>query len=361
VITSEISEQQAKDNEAYERLAEALDKLPNGFPQTPARLDLKILKKIFSPEETALAGQLSGHWEDVEEIAKRIGLTAEDTAKKLAAMVPRGMVRLDQQTGASRYRLAPFLVGFYEAQLKLMDHELAHLVEDYFANGGAAGIMKPEPAHHRVIPAQQAVKSEWILPYDDVRAILQSAKVFHIQDCICRVQQAQIGHKCEFPANTCLSFSNLERPPVPGDITQAEALALLDKLEEAGLVHAVSNIMSFGYICNCCGCCCAILRGITVWGIEKSVAAANYYADIDPALCVGCGICRDRCQVHAIANQDGVSVVTREKCIGCGLCVTGCPNSAAILNKKPEAEIVTPPADFATWEHARLHNRGLVD
>ena len=49
----------------------------------------------------------------------------------------------------------------------------------------------------------------------------------------------------------------------------------------------------------------------------------------------------------------------RARCIGCGLCVTGCPNDAARLERKAEAEIVLPPVDFAAWEQERLHNRGL--
>jgi ferredoxin len=127
-----------------------------------------------------------------------------------------------------------------------------------------------------------------------------------------------------------------------------------------GLVHTVSNVMEgLGYVCNCCGCCCGILRGITDWGIENSVAYANYYSVIDADECLGCGICRKRCQVHAISEKDGVSVVDRKKCIGCGLCVTGCPNGVAKLEKKPQSEIVNPPADFEAWENERLRNRGL--
>jgi hypothetical protein len=42
------------------------------------------------------------------------------------------------------------------------------------------------------------------------------------------------------------------------------------------------------------------------------------------------------------------------------LCVTGCPNDVAKLRLKPEAEIIHPPADFATWEHERLIHRGLL-
>jgi ferredoxin len=161
---------------------------------------------------------------------------------------------------------------------------------------------------------------------------------------------------------TCLSFSSVERQPSEYDVSKEEALAFLDKAEEMGLVHTVSNVMKgIGYICNCCGCCCAILRGINDWGIENSVAYANYYAVIDAIKCLGCGICRERCQVHAISENGGVSVVDRKKCIGCGLCVTGCPNGVAKLEKKPESEIVNPPSDFGIWEHERLSNRARAE
>ena len=346
----------------YLQLAEALDRLPNGFPRTPTGVEIRLLKKIFSPEEASLGRLLTGKWEQVDEITKRNEAPVDDTKKLLFQMLRRGLVWYEKKDRKHCFRLAPFIVGLYEAQLELMDHELAHMVEEYMANGGAAGIMKPEPALHRVIPAQDTVKTEWILPYEDVRAILISAKTFKVRDCICRVEQQYLGRKCEFPVHICLSFSNIERPMQEGDITREEALALLNRSEDVGLVHTVSNVMKdIGYVCNCCSCCCGILRGITDYGIQNSVAYANYFAIIDPELCVGCGDCIERCQVHAIYEMDGVSVVDRERCIGCGLCVTGCPNGVARLERKPEAERVQPPVDFAAWEHERLVNRGLVD
>lgn len=346
----------------YEQLAEALNNLPNGFPRTPSNVEIRVLRKIFSPEEASLAGQLTGSMKSAEAIANRIGLTAEEAEARLTKMAKRGLLWSYKEGEKSLFRLAPFVVGIYEAQLESMDHELAHLVEEYLANGGAVGIMKPQPALHRVVPAQKAVKSEWILPYDDVKAILLQSKIFHLRDCICRVQQDYISRKCDFPLRTCLSFSSFDRPPHPLDISKEEAIAFLDKAEEMGLVHTVSNVMKgFGYVCNCCGCCCGILRGINEWGIENSVAYANYYAIIDPDECVGCGICRKRCQVHAISEQDGISAVNVKKCIGCGLCATGCPNKAAKLARKTDEEIVSPPVDFAAWEHERLHNRGSVE
>jgi len=347
---------------SYDRLADALDRLPNGFPRTATGVEIRILEKIFSPQEASLASQLSGRMEAVDEIARRTGLPPEEAGTRLFQLARRGLAWFEKQEGRPHFRLAPFLVGIYEAQLDRLDHELAHLVEEYFANGGAVGIMQPQPALHRVVPAQGALKSEWILPYDDVRAFLLSARTFNVRDCICRVQQDRLGRRCDFPLNICLSFSSKERSPQPGDISQDEALALLERSEEIGLVHTVSNVIAgVGYVCNCCGCCCALLRGIVELGIENSVAHANYYAVIDPEVCAACGTCITRCQMHAISDQNGASVVNRERCIGCGLCVTRCPTEAAGLQRKPEAEIVRPPADFAAWEQERLRNRGLTD
>lgn len=349
-------------NDVYEQLADALDRLPNGFPRTPSGLEILLLQKIFSPEEASVACRLSGTMEPVDVIAEGAGLDTQETRNRLMKLVRRGVVWFDKSSGKPLFRLAPFVVGIYEAQLELMDHELAHLVEDYMADGGAKGIMGPQPALHRVVPTQDSVKSEWILPYDDVKAILMSANTFSVRDCICRVQQDELGtRRCDLPVRVCLTFSSRERPSRPEDITREEALAILDQTEEVGLVHTVNNVVKgVGYICNCCGCCCGILRGITDYGIENSVAAANYYAVIDPEECVGCGICIERCQVNAISDEGGVSVVDRERCIGCGLCVTGCPDGVPKLVRKPDAEMIHPPENYAAWEHERLVNRGLT-
>jgi Na+-translocating ferredoxin:NAD+ oxidoreductase subunit B len=345
----------------FEQLADALDKLPNGFTRTFSKIEIQILKKIFSPEQAALACQLSGSYEPVTEIARRTGLSVDQAGSQLIGLARRGMVWMEKMNGRPCFRLAPFIIGVYEAQVDLMDHELAHLVEDYLFHGGAQNIMKPQPALHRVLPAQGALKTEWVLPYDEVRAIFLTARTFHVNDCICRAQQDQLGNrKCDFPVHMCLSFSAEEHSADPADISREEALAILEKSEKVGLVHTVSNIMQgVGYVCNCCGCCCAILRSINELGIENSVACANYFAVIDPEICAGCGNCIERCQVHAISAVEDVSVVDLNRCIGCGLCVTGCPNQAARLERKQDAAIVHPPVDFPTWEQERLHNRGL--
>ncbi|MFC1568938.1 ATP-binding protein [bacterium] len=342
----------------YETLADALNQLPNAFPRTESNVEILLLKKIFSPEEAWLCGQLTVEFESIDSIAKRIGLSLEETQSRLQHMAKRGFIWGDMNRGI--VRLAPFVVGIYEEQLWEMDHELAHLVEDYFSEGGAE-FMRYRPAIHRVIPAQSATKSEWILPYDDIKAILKTKKSFRVRDCICRTQQELIGErKCDFPKRVCIDFTSFERSPSERDLSLEETLALVDETEKVGLVHSVSNIAEgLFYLCNCCGCCCGILRGITEYGIENSIAAANYSASIDPRICKGCSVCQKRCHVNAISTKDRKSVVDPEKCIGCGLCVTGCAFKAVTLEPKSEETIIHPPKDFGTWEHERLVNRGL--
>ena len=108
-------------------------------------------------------------------------------------------------------------------------------------------------------------------------------------------------------------------------ISKEEAYEVLRKSEEAGLVHMTSNVASgHGYICNCCGCCCGLLRGVNM-GLPN-VVNSYYYASINSELCSSCGICaEERCQVNAIEEGEDAYNIIKDKCIGCGLCVTTCP------------------------------------
>lgn len=349
-------------DDLYVQLANALDKLPNGFPRTPAGTEIKLLKWIYSPAEASLAGLLTGEMEKIDVISNRAGLDPDVLNQELMPMVGRKLVMCDDKSGTPKYRLSPFIVGVYEAQKENMDHEFAHLFDRYMADGGAVGIMKPQPALHRVIPSHGTVRTEWILPYDDVKAVLKSSTAFRVQTCTCRVQQDLVGRRCDFPLRNCITFSAAAFPTrFPDEVSKEEALSVLEQAEDIGLVHTVSNVMNgYGYICNCCSCCCSILRGISDWGIEESVAQANYIAVINGEMCLGCGVCIERCPMHAISEEDGVAVVNQRKCIGCGLCVTGCPSDVSTLHRKPESEIVSPPVDFKAWERERLLNRGLL-
>jgi len=345
----------------YVALASALDRLPNGYPRTESGVEILILRKLFTPEEAALVALLGREPVAPEAVAERAGAPMAEIRRRLLNLARRRLIWPGKGEGGLVFRLAPFVVGIYEAQTETIDHELAHLIEDYMAQGGIEGIMGLRPSLTRVVPSRGSVKSEWILPYDDVKALLLDAKAFSARDCICRKGQDLLGRRaCSAPIRTCLGISPTPRESQPEDISREEAFVILDQAEEAGLVHTVSNMLAgSSYICNCCGCCCAVLRGITEYGLEHSVAAANYRSSVDAESCTGCELCVDRCQVKAITMRDGIAVVDARKCIGCGLCASGCAAGAASLARKPEPEIVQPPADYAAWERERLANRGL--
>jgi hypothetical protein len=143
-------------------------------------------------------------------------------------------------------------------------------------------------------------------------------------------------------------------------IGKEEAYDVLRKSEAAGLVHLTWNVESGHYfICNCCGCCCGVLRSINELGMSD-VVNSNYYAQIDPDRCIACGVCKDeRCQVSAIEARQDVYGVIRERCIGCGLCISACPSEAIQLVRKSPAQITPPPKDEMEWYQERGRLRGV--
>ena len=143
-------------------------------------------------------------------------------------------------------------------------------------------------------------------------------------------------------------------------ISKQAAFKTLEKAEAAGLVHMTSNIKSgHYYICNCCGCCCGVLRSIKKWGL-KDATNSHYYARIDTETCIQCGVCRDeRCQVDAIAEHHGDFAVAPDRCIGCGLCVSTCPSESITLGHRDAEDFTPVPNDEKAWFEARGRERGV--
>jgi len=345
-------------NTAYEKLADALNALPNAFPRTETGSDIRLLEYMYTEKEAELASNLTKEYESPKEIAERLNLLPKEVQAGLLYLLKEGKAWMDIVGGRPKFRLAPFVVGSYEAAVGKMNEKMAVLFEEYLNDGGIKSIMKLQPSVHRAIPTMDYSEMEWILPYDNVIKIIEGANTFHVQDCICRLQQEELGEGCEAPKHNCLSFSTAKRKPVEGDITKEEAIKIIKESEDAGLVHSVSNVVDgLNYICNCCGCCCGVLRGITEWGIENSMARANYEAKVDDDKCIGCEVCIDRCQVDAIDMMDGIAKINREKCLGCALCISTCPTEAIKLLARPHDEQVEPPKDFGEWEQMRLNDR----
>jgi len=351
--------------DVHKRLAKKLDKLPQGFPATESGVELKILRKIFSPEDAEMALRLKPLPETAERIARRLGYSDDDMLAILDGLADRGQIGSFKLKGKQRYALMPFVVGIFEFQLPRMDRELAELCEEYAPHlamtlGGAG------PPLARVVPVHQRLDSRaTVLAYEDTRSMIEGARSFRVMDCICRVEKALQDKPCSHTLETCLAFSReedaYEGSPVSGrTITRDEALAVLENAEKEGLVHCTYNFENDQmFVCNCCSCCCGFLRLLTEYHAPNGLVRSNWEAVIDEEVCEVCGVCaNERCPVEAVAEtDDGAYRVIGERCIGCGVCVETCPSEAMQLVPRPEIEHTTPPLDIIDWSVQRTASR----
>ncbi len=351
--------------DVYQALAKRLDELPNGFPATENGIELKILEKIFSPEEARMALDIRIIPETAEAMADRLGKPLDEMQTVLDTMVAKGQIGSAKMQDQQVYFLVPFVVGIYEFQLDRMDKELADMVEEY-APALMPALGNHAPAVTRVVPLNIEKKIEHqVQRYEDIREMIQKAKSFQVVDCICRKERALQGHPCSHTLETCLAISNTEgafdRYPRGRIITRDETLDILRKSEEEGLVHTTYNVMKGSmFICNCCSCCCGLMIGMKRFNAPFLMASSSFVAIIDQDLCAACGLCADeRCPMAAISESQGVYMVDPQRCIGCGVCTNTCPEEAITLIPKPEEEKGEPPANILEWYFKRAENRGI--
>ena len=351
----------------FARLAAKLDELPHGFPSTESGVELRILEKIFSPEDAEMALRLLPIPETAEATSARVALPVETLRAALDGMAERGQILVFRQGGRKLYMLAPFVVGIYEFQLARMDAELAALFEEYVPAlvrtvGGS------RPALARVVPVNARIDGHaTILRTDSLREMLSYARSFRVASCICRREQALLGSPCSHATETCLAFSNLEDayeglPEWGRTIGRDEAFAVLDLAEREGLVHCTYNVQRDQmFVCNCCSCCCGFLRGVKEFGAPHLLVRSNFVSTIDPADCSACGDCAARCPMDAIVAHGEIYAVADERCIGCGVCTVACPSDAIALAPRPRPERTTPPKTLVTWAIQRsVHRHGLL-
>ncbi len=299
----------------YKRLALRLDALPNGYPATKDGAELRILEKLFTPEEADLTAQLRLTLESPGQIANRIGQGEEDVTKMLKGLAQKSLIQSGKVEDGTGFGLMPFMIGFYEEQNYTIDEELAHLVEDYLSQS-VSDLIAIEPQLHRIVPVGETVKMDSeIRPYESMTEIVSAAKAWGVWDCICRKQKSLIGDPCGHPIENCLVFSEEEgyfdNDPIYTALTEKEAMATLKQAADVGLVHSVSNSQEgIGYVCNCCTCSCGIMRGMAEYGIANTIAKSAFVNQVEEDFCNGCEVCIDYCQFDALALEDGVISVT---------------------------------------------------
>lgn len=332
----------------YEKLRNQIDQYSVGFPKAESGVDLKILKKLYTEEEAALFLDLSMVLEAPDSISNRTNRDLQKTTEMLETMAKNGLLFRKRKEDAVYFAAIPFVIGSFEFQLKRMDKDLAQMVEEYFTEsffknmGGTIPPLRTIPVNRSVDAAQK------VASYADAREIIKTKDKIAVANCICRTQQELLESSCGKPMEVCFSFGSHAEYYLENGmarlIDQDEALAILDKCEESGLVNQPANMINPGGMCNCCGDCCGVLRALNKLPKPAEQVTNIYWAEVDSDLCIGCELCMDRCQMEAIhMSDDEISVINTDRCIGCGLCVTTCPEEALSLVEKPEDKQYKPP------------------
>jgi Na+-translocating ferredoxin:NAD+ oxidoreductase subunit B len=348
--------------DVYLRLREFMDKLPGGFPATETGIEIRLLKRYFTPEEAEMVMLLNPFPEPPAAIAQRAGMDEEAAAEMLESMARQGNIFRIRVEGRPLYMAMSFLVGVYEFHLKSMDRELAELIHDYepYLTDFWSGVKTKQM---RVVPVGDAIDTcKGVATYDRIREMVKSQEKFAVADCICRVERGLMGHECERPMENCLSFGFAAEYYAENGlgrmISLEECLDILDKAEEAALVLCPSNAQDIVNICCCCSCCCGQFRGLRTYERPADHVLSSYRAVIDPDTCTACGTCLERCQIDAVVEGDDYMEVDTARCIGCGLCVPTCPADAVEMALKEDTEV--PPANVVEMNVRILQERGLA-
>jgi electron transport complex protein RnfB len=352
-------------DDVYRKLAQRLHAIPNGFTPTKSGVDLRLLAKIFEPEEAALAMLMSLTPETAATIGARAGLDERAAFRLLKGMVRKGQIEIQRRDGKLLFALLPFVFGIYEFQLPRIDAEMAQLFEEYLQETRGGAILHGQPSIHRVIPVRESISVDLgVFPYERAAELLDRAKSWGVLDCICRVQQKLVGRGCDHTVQNCMAFA-----PEAGlfgggshirAISKQDALKILEDAAQEGLVHSTGNYRDGNFhICNCCVCCCGILRGISEFGIPSAIAHSDFEAVVDGEACIGCGECVGHCQLDALSLGDEVCEVDLARCIGCGVCTLACPTGALHLARRPADATPLPPWDNDEWLEQRADDRGV--
>lgn len=334
--------------DVHQRLREFMDTLPAGYPATPSGVEIKILKRLFTPEQAELAMKLKKEPEEVRSIAARTGLQEDELSGALEEMAQKGCIFRVRDGDKRLYQAYQFIIGLYEFQVGSLDREFCELFEEYLPHLGLS-MASAKTKQLRVIPLESSVDADSaVAPYNRVRDLVREQDVICVQQCICREEQGLLGHPCDRPGEVCLGFGDFARFYIENglgrQISAEQAFEVLDLAEKSALVLCPTNSQKIEAICCCCPCCCPNLKYAKLSPRPGNFVLSYYEAKIDSDMCNGCGLCLDRCQVEAIEEADDAWEVVDGRCIGCGLCVSECPMEAISLLAKPGAD--APPTSF---------------
>lgn len=323
----------------YKKLARYLDDMPAGFPATEDGLEIRLLRRFFTPEEAEFALHVTLIPEETRVIARRAKISLDQAKTRLTDMSRKGLIFSFESEGKpATYMSNQFVIGIWEYHVNDLDPELIRDMNAYMPKLMDEAWKQPQL---RTIPVNQSITAQMeVTTYEQADKIIEQYSKIAVAPCICRKEKSMVGEGCDAPMEACLVFGQAAdyyiRNGIGRYIDHDEARQILQKADKAGLVLQPGNSQKAANICCCCGCCCGVLRNIKPHPKPAELISSAFHAVSDHDNCDGCGICLDRCPMDAIELIDEKSTINLDRCIGCGLCVTTCPTEALSLQRKPE-------------------------
>jgi NAD-dependent dihydropyrimidine dehydrogenase PreA subunit len=357
----------------YEQLAKHLSSLGMGYPEKEELLE--ILKENFSPLETTVALAIPTKVipfepAPVPEIRRHLDLPEEELEQTLSNLAHRGLLFSKRLAdGEMGYALHQFGYGFPQTFFwggvdTPEARKTADLIVKYSGSKQLLEVYgRTETKAFRYVPAAASFEPDAhaVFPFEMMEELIQKVQVIALVHCPCRATAQMIGKKrCNHPLENCIKYDDLAEyliaKKIGREISRKEALDVIRRSEEAGLVHLVDNAREgIRHTCNCCGCCCWSVGTIRRKRIPRDVLMATYFLrETDRERCTGCGQCVEICPVRVIKMEGDFPVIDRDWCIGCGVCAVPCPVSAVRLVRKSDA---IPPRDFKKLHHQILKER----
>ena len=250
-------------------------------------------------------------------LAKKVGKTVQEVQPLLDNLVYYGIFRRskDEALGEDVYYMQIFAPGILEMMVNqkelLETHpEVGRAFDEYTRNLAAnMGAMIPDGyGLMRVIPVESALEGiEGVSDYERISHYLDKYDRFSVSPCSCRASRSSLGDGCgHLEEDMCVQMGrgaeHYIRTGRAREITREQALEIIQRAEENGLMHDMVNIEEPGEsaaICNCCACACFGLRVGLMYGARDAIRS-NYVAEVDEAKCVACGQCVETCPGNAL-------------------------------------------------------------
>ena len=191
----------------YGNLARHLDNLPGGFPSTESGVEIRILKRLFTPDEAELAVHLTLIPEEARVIARRAKCPVQETAIRLEEMAKKGLIfNMLPRNRPPLYMASQYVIGIWEYHVNDLDPDLIRDMNEYTPSLIDTEVWAKAP-QLRTVPVDRSINARMeVLPHEKAEDLVRGQKKFLVAPCICRREHRIMGKGCNSPEESCLIF-----------------------------------------------------------------------------------------------------------------------------------------------------------